>query len=291
MPAVKALLMWWIQQPDTNKRVESLNKRTILTIVKLIPVVSAVLAYILILSSVQAGALTTAAVLLAFFGFVFFFIGRKEAKEDKTLKILGWLDLLSTVAIIVLYVLAMAAFAGVFSTGGDDEDDGYSYEVEEQQAGTNIGSFTSVDMEGNEVSDAIFAEKDVTVVNIWATFCGPCIEEMPELAAWADEMPGNVGIVGIVVDTPPADDEAGDAAEAWGGDPDNIELAKKICSETGVKYTNILASQSVAKTFENIVAVPTTFIVDKSGDLICPPFVGADVDGYKKAVEDYLAGL
>ena len=73
MPAVKALLMWWIQQPDTNKRVESLNKRTILTIVKLIPVVSAVLAYILILSSAQAGVLTTAAVLLAFFGFVFLF--------------------------------------------------------------------------------------------------------------------------------------------------------------------------------------------------------------------------
>ena len=268
-----------------------MDKRTILTIVKLIPVVSAVLAYVLILSSAQAGALTTAVVLLAFFGFVFFFIGRKQAKEDKTLKILGWLDLLSTVAIIALYVLAMAAFAGAFSTGGDDEEDSYSYEMEEQQAGTNIGTFTSVDMEGNEVSDAIFAEKDVTVINIWATFCGPCIEEMPELAAWADEMPGNVGIVGIVVDTPPADDEAGDAADTWGGDPNNIELAEKICSETGVKYTNILASGSVMKTFENIVAVPTTFIVDKSGDLICPPFVGADVDGYKKAVEDYLAGL
>ena len=289
MPAVKALLMWWIQQPDTNKRGESLNKRTILTIVKLIPVVSAVLAYILILSSAQAGVLTTAAVLLAFFGFVFFFIGRKEAKEDKTLKILGWLDLLSTVAVIVLYALAMAAFAGAF--GGDGEGDSYSYEAEEQQAGTNIGSFTSVDIEGNEVSEAIFADKDVTVVNLWATFCGPCIEEMPELAAWADEMPGNVGIVGIVVDTPPADDEAGDAAEAWGGAPNNIELAEKICSETGVKYTNILASGSVMKTFENIVAVPTTFIVDRSGNLICPPFVGADVDGYKKAVEEYLAGL
>ncbi len=267
-----------------------MDKRTVLTIVKLIPVVSAVLAYILILSSAQAGAITTVVTLLAFFGFVFFFIGRKAAKEDKTLKILGWLDLLSTAAIIVLYILAMAAFAGVFSADGGEEEDSSRYEVEDQQAGTNIGSFTSVDMEGNEVSEAIFAEKDVTVVNIWATFCGPCIEEMPELAAWADEMPGNVGIVGIVVDTPPADD-AGDAAEAWGGDPDNIELAKKICNETGVKYTNILASGSVAKTFENIVAVPTTFIVDRSGDLVCPPFVGADVDGYKKAVEDYLAGL
>ena len=178
----------------------------------------------------------------------------------------------------MLLVMVTAVFAWSCSGGQSNDEDSYRDEAESQEAGTNIGSFTSVDMEGNEVSDAIFAENDVTVVNIWATFCGPCIEEMPELAAWADEMPGNIGIVGIVFDAPE-------------DDQDNIELAKKICSETGVKYTNILASRSVAKTFENIVAVPTTFIVDKSGDLICPPFVGADVDGYKKAVEDYLAGL
>ena len=138
------------------------------------------------------------------------------------------------------------------------------------------------------MSDSIFADKDVTIVNVWATFCQPCIQEMPELAAWAEELPDNAQIVGIVIDTPPAD---GGNGGDWGGDPDNIELAKKICNETGVKYTNILAGESVMSTFENVVAVPTTFIVDKSGNLICSPFVGADVDGYKKAVEDYLAGL
>lgn len=166
-----------------------MEKKTILAIVKLIPVVSAALAYILIFSSVQAGTLTTIAVLLGFFGFVFFFIGRKSAREDRTLKILGWLDLLSTVAIIALYVIAMAAIAGVFSIGGDDEDSS-RYAVEDQAVGSNLGSFTSVDKDGNEVSESIFADKDVTVVNVWATFCQPCIQEMPELAAWAEELPG-----------------------------------------------------------------------------------------------------
>lgn len=85
-------------------------RKTVLTILKLIPPASAVLAYILIFSSTQAGALTSAAVLLAFFGFIFFFIGRKSAKEDKTLRILGWMDLLSTLSIIVLYALAAASF-------------------------------------------------------------------------------------------------------------------------------------------------------------------------------------
>ena len=88
-----------------------MSKQTILTIIKLIPVVSAVLAYLLIFSSVQAAPLTTIAVLLAAFGFVFFFVGRKSAKEDKTLKILGWLDLLSTLSIIILYVIVFFAIA------------------------------------------------------------------------------------------------------------------------------------------------------------------------------------
>jgi amino acid permease len=87
-----------------------MDKRTILILLKLIPVVSALLTYILILSSVQAGALTTVTVLLAFFGFVFFFIGRKYAKKDNSLKILGRLDLLSTLAIVLLYALAAVSF-------------------------------------------------------------------------------------------------------------------------------------------------------------------------------------
>ena len=88
-----------------------MNRKTVLTIIKLIPVVSAVLAYLLIFSSVQATPLTTIAVLLAAFGFAFFFVGRKSTKEDKTLKILGWLDLLSTLSIIILYVIVFFAIA------------------------------------------------------------------------------------------------------------------------------------------------------------------------------------
>ena len=265
-----------------------MDRKTVLTIIKLIPVVSAVLAYILIFSSAQGGGFTTIVVLLALFGFIFFFIGRKAAKEDKTLRILGWLDLLSTLAIILLYVIVIFVMAGVIPSGGDDDEDSYRYEVQDIATGSNIGSFTSVDFDGLEVSDAIFANKDVTVINVWATFCNPCIEEMPELAAWADEMPDNVQIIGVVIDTPPAGAENAD--NTWGGDPENLALAKKICDEAGVHYLNILANESVMETFEKVEGVPTTFIVDSSGNLICTPFVGADVDGYKKAVEEYLAG-
>lgn len=179
----------------------------------------------------------------------------------------------------ILMCVALAACAGNAPAG---EDTG---------AGTGLGSFTSTDLDGNEITDAVFADKDVTILNVWATFCGPCIEEMPELAALAEELPDNAQVIGVVIDTPPADDEGGAAGNIWGGSAENIDLARQICSETGVKYTNILASESVSKVFEGVEAVPTTFILDRSGKTVCKPFVGADVEGYKKAVEDYLAGL
>lgn len=193
-----------------------------------------------------------------------------------------------TILLIMVMCITLAACASG-SSSGDDEDD-YHYAAEDMEIGTGIGSFTSEDMDGNEVSDAVFAEKDVTIINVWATFCGPCIEEMPELAALAGELPDNAQVIGIIIDTPPAGAD-NDAVNLWGGASDNIDLARQICDETGVKYTNILASDSVMQVFENVEAVPTTFIVDREGNTICTPFIGADVDGYRKAVEDYLAGL
>ena len=273
-----------------SEKGEWMNKKTVLSIIKLIPVVSAVLSFILVFSDVQAGSLTAVTVILAFLGFVFFFIGRKSAKEDKTLKILGILDLLSTLSMIVMYAIVFIALAGGITDTGDAEDGSYHYSVEDQEIGAEIGTFESVDLYGNEVTDAIFADKDVTVLNVWATFCGPCIEEMPGLAALAEELPDNVQVVGVVIDTPPAGTKDGAAVEMWGGDAGNLSLAVKICRENGVKYTNIMASESVMEMLKNVEAVPTTFILDKTGSMICKPFVGADIEGYKKAVEEYLAG-
>lgn len=191
----------------------------------------------------------------------------------------------------ILMCIVLAACANEAPAGEDTEGEDTHYAVEDIEAGTGLGSFTSEDLDGNEVTEAIFADKDVTILNVWATFCGPCIEEMPELAALAEELPDNAQVIGVVIDAPPAGTKDGTAVDLWGGNADNIDLAKEICGETGVKYTNILASESVSKAFESVEAVPTTLILDRSGNTICKPFLGADVDGYKKAVEDYLAGL
>ena len=90
-----------------------MNRKMIVTI-KLIPVISVIVSYLLILGPFHsdfARGLSGVTVILAFLGFVFFFIGRSLAKEDKLIKILGILDILSTLAIVALYALAVISVA------------------------------------------------------------------------------------------------------------------------------------------------------------------------------------
>lgn len=183
-----------------------------------------------------------------------------------------WKTLMMTAVVAAMAV----AFAACGGDGSDDENaDDYEYAAETIETGTAFGEFASTDFDGNEVTEAIFAEKDLTIVNVWGTFCGPCKAEMPELAEWAGELPDNVQIIGVVLDAPESDDAM-------------LETAKEICSDTGVTYTNILDNESIESVLSDVEAIPTTFIVDKEGKTICTPIVGADVEAYKKAVQDYL---
>jgi hypothetical protein len=89
-----------------------MEKKTIAAIIKLIPVISVIVSYALIFGNFNAawtGRVTSVTVILAFLGFGFFFIGRRLGKEDRTLKILGILDILSSISIIVLYALSFAS--------------------------------------------------------------------------------------------------------------------------------------------------------------------------------------
>ena len=147
-----------------------------------------------------------------------------------------------------------------------------------ETAPSSFPAFTTTDLDGNTVTESIFAEKDLTVLNIWGTFCGPCIGEMPELGEWAKEMPDNVQIVGLIIDINGEEDT------------EHRDLAVDITQQAGVDFTNLIANADFAPILKDVIGVPTTLFIDGEGNLVGDPIVGADVDGYKTFVEDYLNG-
>lgn len=165
----------------------------------------------------------------------------------------------------------------VADTAGDNSFDGQETGLEAKLP-DKMPAFTAKDLDGNEVTDSIFKEKDLTVVNIWGTFCTPCIEEMPELGEWAKEMPDNVQIVGLVCDIEGDDDET------------HKELAKTIMEKADASFTQIIVNSDFSSIMNWVTGVPTTLFVDKDGNIKGEPVVGAYVDVYKRFVEDYLNG-
>lgn len=154
--------------------------------------------------------------------------------------------------------------------------------VEEENTDTEIGdripAFVSEDLYGNQVDETIFSEHKLTAVNVWGTFCSPCIEEMPELAQWSENMPDGVGLIGIVGDV--------DGKE----DTEHLELARKITEKAGAEFTNIIGGDAMEELLDGIIGFPTTFFADEEGNIVGEPIVGADVEGYRNFVEEYLNG-
>lgn len=135
--------------------------------------------------------------------------------------------------------------------------------------------FSTIDLQGNVVTNDVFSQADLTVVNFWATYCSPCIGELPELGEWAKEMTDQVQMLGIVVDVEEEDSE-------------QYELACQLTDQTGASYQNLAAAGAFDEILYELVGVPTTFFVDGDGNIVGDPIVGADVDGYKAFVEEYL---
>ena len=186
----------------------------------------------------------------------------------------GSMRLSALAGLLCLVVIAAAMMLCSCSAGNEAETGGGSAGTDSAAVDT-VGTFTTTDLEGNTVTEDIFSDKDATILNVWATFCGPCKDEMPDLAELAGSLPGNAQVVGIVLDVPSA---GGDLAD----------LAREIAAGSGAEFTNLIADESLAGLLSNITAVPTTFIIDSDGNIVGSPMVGASVEWYKSSLEDYL---
>lgn len=149
-----------------------------------------------------------------------------------------------------------------------------------QSAGV-LSSFTAPDLDGNEVDQSILEGKMLTMVNVWGTFCGPCKQEMPDLAALHEEYAEQgVQIIGLVSDVLKQDGSL---------DEGLVEDARTIAAESGVTYTNLLPSQDLYGILSQIYALPSTFFVDETGAQVGTLYMGAkDKDGWAAVIDELL---
>ena len=127
-------------------------------------------------------------------------------------------------------------------------------------------AFEGKDLDGNTVkSDELFSGNAVTVVNFWFTTCNPCVGELSELDALNKELAKKGGAL-IGVNTFTLD-----------GDKAAISDAKDVLAKKGATYQNIYfgSGGDVGKFVENVFAYPTTYVVDRNGNIVGDPIVGA----------------
>jgi len=151
--------------------------------------------------------------------------------------------------------------------------------------GGSLGKFTTQDINGNECTQDIFKEYDLTLVNIFATWCTPCVAEMPELEKLYQQMKGQgVNVVGFVMD---GIDEDGKVIQA------DLKTAQALVERTGVTYPILLPDDTgLNGRLTGIEAFPETFFVDKNGNVVGKTYVGsAGLEDWLEAVETELAAL
>ena len=146
-------------------------------------------------------------------------------------------------------------------------------------------AFEGKDLDGNTVkSDELFSGNAVTVVNFWFTTCNPCVGELAELDALNQELAEKGGsLIGVNTFTLDGDEAA-------------ISEAKDVLAKKGATYQNVYfdSDGEAGKFTTNIFAYPTTYVVDRSGNIVGEPIVGAitekkQAETLQKLIEQALA--
>lgn len=144
-----------------------------------------------------------------------------------------------------------------------------------------LSSFSAVDIDSNIVSQDIFADSELTMVNIWGTFCSPCVEEMPLLAQFHQEYAGQgFQVVGIIIDA---------ADRNLSVKQDKLADAREIIAVTGAGYTQLLPSKSLnTALLADIQSVPYTIFVNSEGCQVGESYPGAKSEKEWKKIIDAL---
>ncbi len=184
-------------------------------------------------------------------------------------------------------LILLAGFLLIGCASGEKENTSRT-----EQSGDNAGetassaqeekyvlSFEANTIDGQSFSSDQFSESKVTMINVWATYCNPCLAEMPDLGEIAQSYDKTdfqlIGIISDVVEDAPQSDK------------DN---AKDLIAQTKADYPHLLLNQSL---FENLVggvsSVPTTFFVNAKGEMLGYIIGANDKDTWTEIIDELLA--
>lgn len=167
------------------------------------------------------------------------------------------------VALTLCMVLIVGMFAvGCSRVGSSQADENQQVQGAGEDESGVLGAFSAQTLEGQPFTQEDLAEKDVTAINFWALTCGPCIVEMPDIAAFAKTLPAHAQVITVCLD---------------GGM--DAERAKEVLKDSGYEGITLISGD---EGFQNMCAqiqyTPTTMIVDKEGRLMGEEIIGRQED-------------
>lgn len=151
-----------------------------------------------------------------------------------------------------------------------------------QSEAKELGEFSMEDVNGDVYTQEMFAEYDLTMINVFTTWCSPCVSEIPDLEKLDREMEDQkVQVVGIVLDIGGSADE------------ETIEKAKLLAEKTGASYPFLIPDAGYLNgRLAGISAVPETFFVDREGNIVGETYSGSrSFEDWKSIVDKELEGV
>ena len=190
-------------------------------------------------------------------------------------------DLLKAVEGIEVTLTEMTPFQ-MLSAFDQPQDISDSTEATE---GTNVGKFETTGVDGKTYTQDIFSKHDLTMVNIFTTWCSPCVNEIPDLEKLYQEMKDKgVGVVGVTLDTVGSDGKQ---------DEEAVKKAQVLQKKTKASYPFLIPDSGMMNgRLNGISAFPETFFVDKNGNIVGETYSGShSLDEWKEIVEKELENV
>ena len=123
----------------------------------------------------------------------------------------------------------------------------------QRNEGKRVAEFSWTDENGKTVLFSDFSRNNVVLINFWATWCGPCKRELPDLIALHEQYKDkDVRIIGISVDR----------------DGDVLGLVRDFAAQSNLKYPIVIDNGELERVFGGIRGIPTTFFVNKNGEIV-----------------------